>query len=114
MTIIILFFQLVVGGLYEHLVLKRESEGSLRCGRVKFPLWPLRILHWICVVLVALGVTEIITGVGKQMGGRLRPHFLAVCKPDFSTINCTDEYGFPRYVTEYECTGDPKDVIEAR
>ena len=33
------------------------------------------------VLQVALGVTEIITGIGKQMGGRLRPHFLAICNP---------------------------------
>ena len=88
--------------------MRREEEDQIE------KMWPLRILHWICVVLVALGVMEIITGIGKQMGGWLRSHFLAVCKPDFSTINCTDEYGFPRYVTEYKCTGDPKDVIEAK
>ena len=36
--------------------------------------------------------------------GRLRPHFFDVCKPDRSLINCTDQYGYPRYVTEDVCT----------
>ena len=72
------------------------------------------ILQWLMVVVITLGLTEVVTAIGKQMGGQLRPHFIAVCRPDFTAINCTDEQGFPRYVTDYECAGDPKDVLEAR
>lgn len=64
--------------------------------------------------MVILGINEIITDYAKQMTGKLRPHFLAVCDPDFSKFNCTDSNGLPLYVADYTCRGEPKDVIEAR
>ena len=48
------------------------------------------------------------------MVGRLRPHFLDVCKPDFTMFNCTDGIGNPVYVTDYECFGNSKMISDAR
>ena len=59
-------------------------------------------------------VTLVITDIGKLVVGRLRPHFLDVCNPNFSSINCTDEHDYTVYVTEYECRGDPSLVAAAR
>lgn len=39
----------------------------------------------------------------------MRPHFLDVCKPDFSTINCS-----LGYITDYQCQGPESKVQEAR
>ena len=45
----------------------------------------------------------------KYTTGRLRPHFLDVCKPDWSSIDCSPEDNggglFPRYIDadEYRC-----------
>ena len=55
----------------------------------------------------------VLTDVGKYTVGRLRPHFLAVCKPDFSLLNCTT--GLHRnFITEDVCTGGKDLIKEAR
>ncbi|RNA25243.1 phosphatidate phosphatase [Brachionus plicatilis] len=73
------------------------------------------------VLLYALGAisTLLITEVGKQTIGRLRPHFLDVCQPNWSNITCfTNIQGVnvANYVplTEVVCTGDPAKIKEAR
>ena len=73
--------------------------------------------RWLCGVyacfLVGAAVNVVLTDVGKYTVGRLRPHFLAVCKPDFSKLNCTT--GFHKnFITNYECTGDKDLIKEAR
>ena len=73
--------------------------------------------RWLCAVytcfLVGAAATVVLTDVGKYSIGRLRPHFLAVCKPDFSKLNCTT--GFQKnFITDYECTGDEDLIKEAR
>ena len=64
--------------------------------------------------LIGLFLTLVVTDTAKISVGRLRPNFIEACDPDFSAINCTDEYGFPLYVTSYTCRGDEGDVNEAR
>uniref|UniRef100_A0A096LSJ2 Phospholipid phosphatase 3 n=1 Tax=Poecilia formosa TaxID=48698 RepID=A0A096LSJ2_POEFO len=49
------------------------------------------------------------TNIAKVSIGRLRPSFIDVCKPDFSTINCS-----MGYITEYKCQGPESQVLEAR
>ena len=63
--------------------------------------------------LVGAAVTVVLTNVGKYTVGRLRPHFLAVCKPDFSKLNCTTGVE-KNFITNYECTGDEDLIKEAR
>ena len=63
--------------------------------------------------LVGAATTVVLTDVGKYTIGRLRPHFLAVCKPDFSKLNCST--GFKKnFITNYVCTGDKDLIKEAR
>ena len=81
------------------------------------PFYKSHWFRWLCTVyvsfLVGAVVTTILTNVGKYTVGRLRPHFLAVCKPDFSKLNCTT--GFQKnFITNYECTGDEHQINEAR
>lgn len=71
----------------------------------------LNLLKW---YLTGILVTLFITESGKIVIGRLRPHFLDVCKPNFTSFDCFDSRGFPIYVNNYECFGDPKHVIDAR
>ncbi|XP_059177678.1 phospholipid phosphatase 1-like [Physella acuta] len=56
------------------------------------------------IFLFGFAVTCIFTDTIKYSVGRLRPHFLDLCKPDFGKFNCTSEHGTPRYVLDYECT----------
>ncbi|XP_036452763.1 phospholipid phosphatase 3-like [Colossoma macropomum] len=61
------------------------------------------------VFIFGCAVSQSFTDIAKVSVGRLRPHFLDVCRPDFSMINCS-----LGYITDYMCTGDDSRVQEAR
>uniref|UniRef100_A0A1A7WN39 Phospholipid phosphatase 3 n=1 Tax=Iconisemion striatum TaxID=60296 RepID=A0A1A7WN39_9TELE len=61
------------------------------------------------VFLFGCAVSQSFTDIAKVSVGRMRPHFLDVCKPDFSTINCS-----LGYITNYTCRGEESQVQEAR
>lgn len=61
------------------------------------------------VFIFGCAVSQSFTDIAKVSVGRMRPHFLEVCKPDFSTFNCSDGY-----ITKYTCNGKDSDVQEAR
>lgn len=60
--------------------------------------------------LFGAAANQSLTDIAKYSIGRLRPHFLAVCKPSWSTINCKAG----GYVENFTCSGDPTMVNEAR
>ncbi|MBN3299584.1 PLPP3 phosphatase, partial [Amia calva] len=56
-------------------------------------------------------VGQSLTNMAKLSVGRLRPHFLTVCKLSYADLNCTEG----SYIQEFECPQqDKKLVIEAR
>ncbi|XP_051954264.1 phospholipid phosphatase 3 isoform X2 [Xyrauchen texanus] len=61
------------------------------------------------VFIFGCAVSQSFTDIAKVSVGRMRPHFLDVCKLDYSTINCS-----LGYIINYKCTGDPSKVQEAR
>uniref|UniRef100_A0A8C6TJJ1 Phospholipid phosphatase 3 n=1 Tax=Neogobius melanostomus TaxID=47308 RepID=A0A8C6TJJ1_9GOBI len=61
------------------------------------------------VFIFGCAISQSFTDIAKVSVGRMRPHFLDVCKPDFSTINCS-----LGYITQYTCTGKESEVQEAR
>ena len=64
-------------------------------------VWKQIVFDSVCLILVGVygaGITMFITDVGKYTVGRLRPHFLDVCKPDWSRINCTNSRGQYNYI----------------
>ena len=65
----------------------------------------------ILVYMLGMGITMFITDIGKYAVGRLRPHFLDVCKPDWTKLNCTNSDGSARYFVGNEfCTNNKKDT----
>ncbi|XP_019744968.1 phospholipid phosphatase 1-like isoform X2 [Hippocampus comes] len=60
--------------------------------------------------LFGAAASQSLTDVAKYSVGRLRPHFLAVCKPRWDRINCKAG----GYVENFTCTGDKFLVDEAR
>ena len=108
--------QLVVGNVWERYGRpRRESHlGPLKVFCLRVPAWLLRLGFQIRWFLTGILITLVITDIGKLVVGRLRPHFLDACNPDFSSINCTDQRGYQVYVTEYECRGEPSRVFDAR
>lgn len=61
------------------------------------------------IFIFGCAVSQSFTDIAKVSVGRMRPHFLDICKPDYSTINCS-----LGYITQYKCAGDPSKVQEAR
>ncbi|XP_014047217.1 phospholipid phosphatase 3-like [Salvelinus fontinalis] len=61
------------------------------------------------VFIFGCAVSQSFTDIAKVSVGRMRPHFLDVCRPDWSTINCS-----LGYITDYQCNGPESKVQEAR
>lgn len=61
------------------------------------------------VFLFGCAISQSFTDIAKVSVGRMRPHFLDVCNPDFSTIDCSQGY-----ITNYTCRGADSEVQEAR
>ncbi|XP_067340431.1 phospholipid phosphatase 1 isoform X2 [Channa argus] len=55
-------------------------------------------------------MSQSLTDIAKYSIGRLRPHFLDVCKPDWKLINCSAG----AYIENFTCTGDLKVANEGR
>ncbi|KAI4875214.1 hypothetical protein NFI96_010689 [Prochilodus magdalenae] len=55
-------------------------------------------------------MSQSLTDIAKYSIGRLRPHFLDVCKPDWKLINCSGG----AYIENFNCTGDKTMVNEGR
>lgn len=60
--------------------------------------------------LFGAAMSQSLTDIAKYSIGRLRPHFLDVCKPDWKFINCS----LGEYVENFTCTGDQRMTNEGR
>ncbi|XP_078127262.1 phospholipid phosphatase 1 isoform X1 [Sander vitreus] len=60
--------------------------------------------------LFGAAMSQSLTDIAKYSIGRLRPHFLDVCKPDWKLVNCSSG----DYIEDFTCTGDAKMVNEGR
>ena len=80
----------------------------------ELPFWLWKFSFILYALVVGNLVSMVVVYSLKLSVGELRPHFLNVCNPDFSIIQCQDTRGSLRYVTNYTCTGDPELVREAR
>ncbi|XP_078531214.1 phospholipid phosphatase 1 isoform X1 [Lissotriton helveticus] len=72
--------------------------------------------HYVATIYKAIGTfifgaaaSQSLTDIAKYTIGRLRPHFLDVCKPDWTKINCS-----AGYIENFVCLGDKVKVNEAR
>uniref|UniRef100_A0A674M9L0 Phospholipid phosphatase 1 n=1 Tax=Takifugu rubripes TaxID=31033 RepID=A0A674M9L0_TAKRU len=60
--------------------------------------------------LFGAAMSQSLTDIAKYSIGRLRPHFLDVCKPDWKSINCS----LGTYIEVFTCTGDERMSKEGR
>ena len=94
---------------------RRQGNNELiQSGRLYYKQIILKTCLWFYWFLIGIALTDIVTNIIKMYYGELRPHFLAVCNPDWSLINCTNEYGHSVYVTNYTCRGTAPMVRAAR
>ena len=64
------------------------------------------------VFLLGAATTFVLSEVIKLASGRLRPHFLSVCNPDYDRIPCSEGY---IVISDDYCEGkDAKKLIDAR
>lgn len=131
------FTLIVVGTRLEHVFLRIFSPTVwLRTGLLLFICYGLQIIcgeclsvymsriknqslgtKYVACVYKAVGsyvfgaaASQSLTDIAKYSIGRLRPNFLAVCKPTWDRINCKSG----GYVENFTCTGDKFLVDEAR
>lgn len=56
--------------------------------------------------------TVIFAGAVQTVTGNQAPHFLSVCRPNYTALGCVSHL---QYVSSpYACTGDPELITEAR
>uniref|UniRef100_A0A3B5AN66 Phospholipid phosphatase 1 n=1 Tax=Stegastes partitus TaxID=144197 RepID=A0A3B5AN66_9TELE len=60
--------------------------------------------------LFGAAMSQSLTDIAKYSIGRLRPHFLDVCKPDWKLVNCSSG----AYIESFTCQGDATMVNEGR
>ncbi|XP_067135915.1 putative phosphatidate phosphatase [Centruroides vittatus] len=96
-------------------VKKIECQNKNQFSVHKFQIPPLAVLLYkqIGVFLFGACVSQILTDIAKYTTGRLRPYFIAMCRPDVNLTSCS-QYGY-RYVENFNCTNpDLFAVREAR
>ncbi|XP_051906821.1 phospholipid phosphatase 1 isoform X1 [Hippocampus zosterae] len=69
-----------------------------------------RIYKAVGTFLFGAAMSQSLTDIAKYSIGRLRPHFLDVCRPDFKGGNCS----MGVYIEDFACTGNPTMVNEGR
>ncbi|XP_047475236.1 phospholipid phosphatase 1-like isoform X1 [Penaeus chinensis] len=83
---------------------RRETVGKkvVMCGR-DLNSWFWAAYSAIGPFLFGCATSQLTTDIAKYSVGRLRPHFIAICKPDWSKINCSEPF---LYVDPIPCTSD--------
>jgi hypothetical protein len=57
------------------------------------------------IFLFGLAITQAVTDICKYSIGRLRPHFLDVCRPNISSVACDSASGLSVYIDNFTCSG---------
>ncbi|EYC42427.1 hypothetical protein Y032_0531g3013 [Ancylostoma ceylanicum] len=86
----------------------RVSTPYHRIGNTSIHFVVVKIITYIGYSLIGFMCVLVLTNITKSCVGRLRPHFLDVCKP--INITCHSD----EYYNNYTCSGDPVKVEEAR
>ncbi|ESO10397.1 hypothetical protein HELRODRAFT_116983 [Helobdella robusta] len=81
------------------------------------PHFFLEIYRFYGIFIFGIFIQQSVVNIGKYTIGRLRPHFLTVCNPDYSKINCTlsnsSETIFA-YVENFECSVREEKITDSR
>ncbi|XP_040326305.1 phospholipid phosphatase 3 isoform X3 [Herpailurus yagouaroundi] len=101
--IVIAILAIITGEFYRIYYLKEKSRPAIQNPYVA------ALYKQVGCFLFGCAISQSFTDIAKVSIGRLRPHFLNVCNPDFSQINCSEGY-----IQNYKCRGDDSKVQEAR
>lgn len=78
-------------------------------SKSSFGSYVARVYKAVGTFLFGAAMSQSLTDIAKYSIGRLRPHFLDVCKPDWTQINCSTGY-----IEDFVCNGDATSVNEGR
>ncbi|XP_073499801.1 phospholipid phosphatase 3 isoform X1 [Phyllobates terribilis] len=104
--ILISILAIIVGEFFRIYYLKQRSYSFIQNPYVS------ALYKQVGCFVFGCAISQSFTDIAKVSIGRLRPHFIEVCKPNFTLINCSLESH--EYIQNYECTGPESKVIEAR
>uniref|UniRef100_A0A8C1PPY7 Phospholipid phosphatase 3 n=1 Tax=Cyprinus carpio TaxID=7962 RepID=A0A8C1PPY7_CYPCA len=90
--ILIAILSIVIGECYRIHYLNQGSKSFVGNPYVS------ALYRQVGVFIFGCAVSQSFTDIAKVSVGRMRPHFLAICDPDYSTINCS-----LGYITQYTC-----------
>uniref|UniRef100_A0A182QVZ1 Phosphatidic acid phosphatase type 2/haloperoxidase domain-containing protein n=1 Tax=Anopheles farauti TaxID=69004 RepID=A0A182QVZ1_9DIPT len=87
---------------------KKSTETlSLKVWNTDIPFWVVQAYKSIGMFGFGAAVSQLLTDVGKYTIGRLRPHFIDVCRPRMPDgTTCTDAINQGRYITDFVCTSE--------
>ncbi|KAL4635929.1 phospholipid phosphatase-related protein type 5-like [Arapaima gigas] len=71
-----------------------------------------RTFRFLGVYAFGLFATDIFVNAGQVVTGNLAPHFLTVCKPNYTALGC--QQGTLFISQQGACTGNEEDVLRAR
>lgn len=86
-------------------------EFSLRNNeQSRYSLWGTNIPNWVYCsynnllwFLFGAACSQLTTDIGKYTIGRLRPHFMDICKPN---VDCNNDQMKNIYIEDFECSGN--------
>uniref|UniRef100_A0A667J5R5 Phosphatidic acid phosphatase type 2/haloperoxidase domain-containing protein n=1 Tax=Lynx canadensis TaxID=61383 RepID=A0A667J5R5_LYNCA len=84
--IVIAILAIITGEFYRIYYLKEKSRPAIQNPYVA------ALYKQVGCFLFGCAISQSFTDIAKVSIGRLRPHFLNVCNPDFSQINCSEGY----------------------
>nr|ASN64455.1 phosphatidic acid phosphatase [Eimeria falciformis] len=91
---------------------KKEPTSKI-VGLCEIPHGLIEVYRHVGAFLFSCVACWLLTEVLKEVVGSLRPHFLSVCKPDWSQISCKENELYT-YVSDFFCTGDAHRIREGR
>ncbi|XP_071984751.1 phospholipid phosphatase 3 isoform X1 [Engystomops pustulosus] len=101
--ILISILAIIVGEFFRIYYLKERSYSFIQNPYVS------ALYKQVGCFIFGCAISQSFTDIAKVSIGRLRPHFIEVCDPDFTQINCS-----LGYIQDYKCRGVESKVTEAR
>lgn len=74
-----------------------NGKGGCVSRTIKHPVFR-RFVEVFAAYVLCVGAQQFAVDIGKYTVGRLRPHFLSICNPDYSKFNCTNPDGTDAYI----------------
>ena len=103
-------FIILVNELYLAGLFRKNKKISIED---RFKQLSTNLFHTICLFAFGIATVLLLTEIGKKAVGQLRPHFLSVCLPDFTKINCNQIFAAISTGDSF-CRGNRFAVEEAR